>query len=229
MKNPFKKLSRETKVGLMIGACSLAFFGTIAAIGISVSMDRNVNIADSGSLPIVLPSTTPSGDSSIVDPSNTDEVSKKEEIVKVPTNEEVDIIRYFFDIRYDVDDPKLAKATYKVGNTIHQSVGYDYALKDDSSFDVIASYPGTVKSITPDDRIYGTIVVITNGEIDFVYAGLKNVQVKVNQEVGSLEKIGESGSCTINPKNTNSLHFEIRRSGVPLNPEDCLGKVLAEL
>lgn len=229
MKNPFKKLSRETRVGLAIGACSLAFFGTIAAIGISVSLDRDVNIVDSVPLPIETPSTTPGGTSVIIDSNTSDEVSKKEEVVNAPTLEEVDIIRYYFDIRYDIDDPKLAKATYKVGNATHQSVGYDYALKDDTSFEVVAAYPGTVKSITPDDRLFGTIVVVSNNNIDFVYAGLKNVQVKVNQEIKSGEKIGDSGPCTINPTYTNSLHFEIRRSGVPLNPEFCLGKTLAEL
>lgn len=228
MKNPFKKLSKEAKGGIIIASATILFFGSIATIGVLAGR-KNPNINDIDSLPVSV--TVPSSGTNTDSGSSSSDVSKPVENTLVrPTLNEVGTIRYFFDPSYDADDPKLQKATYKVGSTIHQSRGMDFANTTDAQFDVLASAAGKVKSITPEDRLYGNIVVIESDDgITCVYAGVKNVQVKVGEEVAQGKKIAESGTSSINGDNKNALHFEVLKDGKPLNPEKCFDKNLNEI
>lgn len=226
MKNPFKKLSKEAKGGIIISLATLVFFGSIATVGILAGRG-NSDIGKIDSTPI----------SVTVNPSNTTPSSSDDEVDKPivptvikPTLNEVSTVRYFFDIEYDADDPKLQKATFKDGSVIHQSRGMDFANSDDAQFEVIAATDGVVKSITPDDRLYGTIILVeADNGVTIVYAGVKNVQVKVNEKIKQGNKIADSGISTINSQYKNALHFEIIKDNKPLNPEKCFDKELSKI
>ena len=57
----------------------------------------------------------------------------------------------------------------------------------------------------------------------------KDIEVKVNQEVKSMETIGTSGPTSFSEKYNNSLHFEIMKDGKYINPEKAFGKQSEEL
>lgn len=70
---------------------------------------------------------------------------------------------------------------------------------------------------------YGQVVVVDHGEgVRSVYAHLQSRSVDVGQEVGSgtvIGRVGSSGRAT-----GPHLHLEIRRDGVPVDPETYLGR-----
>jgi murein DD-endopeptidase MepM/ murein hydrolase activator NlpD len=69
---------------------------------------------------------------------------------------------------------------------------------------------------------YGKIIVLDlPGPYTAVYAHLSNVAVREGEHVSKGEWIGQAG-CTGNCSGTH-LHFEVRRTGVPIDPIPFLG------
>jgi murein DD-endopeptidase MepM/ murein hydrolase activator NlpD len=69
---------------------------------------------------------------------------------------------------------------------------------------------------------YGKIIVLNlPGPYTALYAHLSNVAVRDGDHVREGEWIGQAG-CTGNCSGTH-LHFEVRRSGVPIDPMQFLG------
>lgn len=220
------KLSPEVKSSIIVIACSLLFLGSVTTIGILLNRKPKDDV-------IVTPvSSTTSISSSITQPSSTAEpvVSILDSTLKKPFNEEkVEIKRYFFDP--SKEDNILQNAMYIEDGVYHSSKGVDYYTKSDIKFNVYAVADGVVKSITPNDKTFGNIVEIQHVGTDLttLYASLGEIDVKVGQEVKSGEKIGTSGSSSINGDCSNSLHFEVIKNDICLNPIDLYGKQLKEI
>lgn len=98
----------------------------------------------------------------------------------------------------------------------HFHTGIDYRAAIGTS--IYASRDGII-SDTGLLGNYGLYIIIKhNGGYETVYSHLSRVNVKVNDRVISGQIIAESGNTG---KSTGPhLHFEIRKSGVPLNPND---------
>lgn len=73
---------------------------------------------------------------------------------------------------------------------------------------------------------FGNNIDITHSALGLVslYAHLQTVEVDLNQSVSKGQRIGTMGNTG---RSTGPhLHFEIRRSGVPLNPEDFIKPIV---
>jgi len=66
---------------------------------------------------------------------------------------------------------------------------------------------------------YGLYIIIKHeGGYETVYSHLDKINVKINDRILSGQIIGESGNSGISTG--PHLHFEIRKNGIPLNPDD---------
>lgn len=66
---------------------------------------------------------------------------------------------------------------------------------------------------------YGLYIIIKHdGGYETIYSHLKKVNIRVNDKVTSGQQIAESGNTGISTG--PHLHFEIRKNGIPLNPDD---------
>lgn len=216
MRNPFKNMSKEAKGVLTLSAVAVILFSSVATIGVALSRGPV-----SSSSTDVNVSTNP--------PKTDDEVNKIIEYVQKPVDEDVEVLHYYFDINYEKDNPKLKKALVTIDGKTTNSKGLDYYTANDKTFDIRAAHSGTVISITPDDRIYGTIVQVQSEDYIFYYSGLKKVNVKINEKISSGVKIGNAGECALSEGKGNILHFEVRLKDKTLNPENCFGKELKDL
>ncbi|HYP82509.1 murein hydrolase activator EnvC family protein [Variovorax sp.] len=85
---------------------------------------------------------------------------------------------------------------------------------------VLASASGRVVYVGDELRNYGNLIIVDHGdEFLTAYAYNRVVLVQERQSVTQGQKIGEIGR---NPEGTSMLHFEIRKSGQPVDPEPYL-------
>ena len=106
------------------------------------------------------------------------------------------------------------KITDPAGHT-----GIDYALYVGTP--VLAALSGKVIRAAHLAAGYGSHVILEHaGGLQTVYAHLSSISVTVGDTVSEGEEIGRSG----NTGNTTGphLHFEVRRSGKPTDPEELL-------
>ncbi len=97
--------------------------------------------------------------------------------------------------------------------------GIDYALYYGTP--VLAALDGKVIRTAHLTSGYGTHVVLEHeGGLQTVYAHLSSVSVSIGMAVREGEELGRSG----NSGNSTGahLHFEVRRLGVPVDPEELL-------
>ena len=129
---------------------------------------------------------------------------------------------------YDYKGEKEAqeKSIIKFENTYLQNTGITYSSEKD--FKVIAIMDGKVTKIY-ENELLGNIVEITHDkEIVSVYQMVKDVKVKVGDEVKSGDEIATSGTSKLNPTLSN-LHFEILKSGQVQDPKKIVGTNIKEL
>ena len=118
------------------------------------------------------------------------------------------------------------KSIIKFENTYLQNTGITYSSEKD--FKVIAIMDGKVTKIY-ENELLGNIVEITHDkEIVSVYQMVKDVKVKVGDEVKSGDEIATSGTSKLNPSLSN-LHFEILKSGQVQDPKKIVGTNIKEL
>ena len=93
---------------------------------------------------------------------------------------------------------------------------------------ILASEAGTVIYVAHLQQGYGNFVLIShaNGRYETLYAHLDEICVKVGETVSRGEVIGTSG----NSGNSTGphLHFELRKSGIQIDPKTMLQSVLDE-
>lgn len=230
MKNPMQKikgLSSEAKRGIAVGLASVVFLAAVTTAGILIKRGGD-QIAEHPDSIIVYPPSSKN------EPSSTEEpVTKLEDTVleKPFIDEEVEIIRYFFDKSLPADDPTLENAMYVENNRYHSSVGLDYAKADGTVFPVLSSAAGTVKSVVPNDKTYGNIVAVEHEDtgISTIYASLGSIDVKVGQKISAGERIGTAGPSAINAGKEHSLHFEVLKDDVHQNPLKLFGVKLGQI
>lgn len=123
-------------------------------------------------------------------------------------------MRIPFDGNYPVTQRFGEKITDPSGHK-----GIDYALYLGTP--VLAALDGKVVRTAHLATGYGTHVVLEHdGGLQTVYAHLSVVSVSIGESVREGQEIGRSGN-TGNSTGAH-LHFEVRRLGVPFDPEDLL-------
>lgn len=209
-----KKL--RLKKGAIIGAYLIAFSLTgMSAFFVSQNMQANNPTEED--IEYV--------NSSIIDDKEDREVIKEDvKMVKPYTNEEVQILKYFYD--YQAEAETQEKSILYHENTYIQNSGIDFGLTD--TFDVVAVLDGTVVDVR-EDELLGTVVEIKHDN-DFIssYQSLSEVSVKKNDTVKQGQVIGKSGTNTIDQDLGNHLHFELYKSGSVVDPSKYFDQVISD-
>ena len=112
--------------------------------------------------------------------------------------------------------------TQRFGETLTNPAGHtgiDYALYKGTP--VLAAMDGIVIRTARLTTGYGVHVIMDHGNgLQTIYAHLSSIAVLTGQKIKAGEELGRSGD-TGNSTGPH-LHFEIRRHGTPVDPEDYL-------
>ena len=140
-------------------------------------------------------------------------------------NEEIKILKNYYDYKADENSQINAIMTYK--NTYMQSSGICYGGIED--FDIVAILDGKVTNVK-EDEILGNIVEIEHdNNIISVYQSLKDINVKIGDKISKGDIIGKAGTSNLNKDLNNHLYFELIVNGQIVNPEEYFGKTLNEI
>ena len=208
----FLNWCKEAKFGLILGAVAFVFILSITLIATGTNKDTPVASVPSTSSSIS--QTTPP----VVEP--------EPEKVDKPFTVNATIARYFFDPEDPVDIKSQALISYD--NKVMPSLGIDYTY-DGKSFDVTASFTGTVIAKNH-DPLYGlTIAVESESGLIAYYSGLTEVNVYQDEVIQQGDVIGKSGESTINASLGNHLHFALKADGNYINPLKTYDKLVEDL
>lgn len=157
------------------------------------------------------------------------EVNKALENFKMPVAmEDAPVIKTkFYDFKGKAEDQEAALVYYD--NTYNQSTGVDITAKSGETFDVLASLSGKVTRVE-EDAVLGNVIEIEHDKgIVTQYQSVKDIQVKVGDQVKQDQVIAKAGQSLFNEKAGTHVHFEIRKDGVAVNPTTYFNKSLSAL
>ena len=133
----------------------------------------------------------------------------------------------FYDDSAKAEDQEAALVVYQ--NQYHPNTGIDIAVKESEAFDVVAALSGTVTRIQ-EDALLGNVIEIDHEDgIVTQYQSIKDMKVKVGDSVKQGQALATAGTSLINEEAGVHVHFEIRKDGMPVNPESFLNKPLSTL
>lgn len=145
--------------------------------------------------------------------------------LKSPVSDNINIVRYFYDSNSDLSKKEKSIVYYE--GTYMPNTGIDYA--NTNSFDILSIYDGTVIDISDDDLLGKTVKIKHNNELISVYQGINNIEVNVGDIVFTGQKIATSGNSKLNHELGESMHFEIYKSGIYINPENVINKKIGDI
>lgn len=171
-------------------------------------------------------SDTTNSTNKITNDTNVDVVVPEDEKMILPIAGNYSIVLDFF----DVDNPNaLENAVINNGNSYFESCGISYAKEDNTAFDVLAVFSGTVTDVVNDD-LEKTIVSIEheNGLISKYYS-LTDVTLKVNDKVKAGDVIGKASESLFNTSAGIHVHLELLKDKEYFNPTQCFNKTIDEI
>lgn len=227
MKNIFKNI-KNWNASLKLG--SVIALGGVILVGSSIIYSTSNSQNTTSSL-IDISNSTNSGyenDTSHPYYSEPPVVQTVEEIIR-PYNVNCEVAHYFYDEEDDASIREKAIVTVPGANRTYMlSEGCDYTYQN-NSFEVIAVVTGTIVE-KMNDEVYGNIVILEheNGT-KFIYSSLSEVNVNKGELITQGKKIGISGNSLYTETIGNSLHFEVVKDNINLNPEKIYTKSIENL
>ena len=110
----------------------------------------------------------------------------------------------------------------KYENTFWPHSGVDFARKDGKSFDVVAALGGKVVRVEENPLVGHLVEIQHDNGLVTVYQSLSDVKVKEGQLVSQGDLIARAGENIFEKDAGVHLHFEVRKDGQPINPEQYL-------
>ncbi|MFC2948885.1 peptidoglycan DD-metalloendopeptidase family protein [Virgibacillus sediminis] len=156
-------------------------------------------------------------------------VVDQQESIKMPVADEdqAEIVTKFYDYNADQEDQENALVLYN--NRFYQSTGVDIASADGEAFSVQAALSGTVNEVK-EDPLLGNVVILSHGnEIMTYYASLEDVTVQAGEEVKQGDELGTSGQNLFGKENGTHVHFQLRKDGNEVNPEEFFNQPVTKL
>ena len=142
-------------------------------------------------------------------------ISSNSEIIRPYNDSDVKVEIPFYNV--DGTDKEQQSALIYYENIYMPNTGVMYSSDDD--FNCVSVLDGKVKDIK-DDEIMGKIVEIENNKnITTIYQSLKEVNVKVGDNLKQGDVIGLAGTNQITGEDKKSLHFEVYNKGQIIDPE----------
>ena len=157
---------------------------------------------------------------------DTKPVLKEDDIIIKPfQSDNINIYKKFYDKDSSLEDKIKSIIYYK--DTYIQNSGIIYS--SDKEFDVVSILDGKVTNIK-EDKTLGNVVEITYmNNLIANYSGLKDLKVKVGQNINQNDIIGKSSKINIDQELNNALLFEIVKDGKYQNPEIFYEKKINDL
>lgn len=146
---------------------------------------------------------------------------KETKIIKPFTDNNVKIVKNFYDIKDTADEQMKSLIYYQ--DTYMQSNGIAYASGD--KFNVISVLGGEVIDVT-EDELLGNSITIDHGTMKTIYQSLSEIDVKEGDIVNQGDIIGITGTSNINSDLGNHLYFEMLVDDLNVNPEEYYDKVI---
>ncbi|MFD2760981.1 peptidoglycan DD-metalloendopeptidase family protein [Lentibacillus juripiscarius] len=156
-------------------------------------------------------------------------VVDQQEVIQMPVEnkDQAEIVTKYYD--YDADQEEQENALVVFNNRYYQSKGIDIASADGETFDVQASLSGTVTEVK-EDPLLGNVVTLTHeNDVTTHYASLGEVDVSADDEVEQGDVLGTAGENVFGKDNGTHLHFEIRKDGQDVNPEEFFNQPVSAL
>jgi stage II sporulation protein Q len=157
------------------------------------------------------------------------EVNKQMENFQMPVKsaDQAVIQKKFYDFSGKKADQEAALVVYK--NTYVPNTGIDIGMKDGKSFDVVAAMSGNVTKVQ-EDSLLGNVIEIDHGNgVVTQYESVKDMKVKVGDQIDQGQVIAQAGQSLFNEKAGTHVHFEIRKDGVAVNPQNYFNKPLSSV
>jgi stage II sporulation protein Q len=141
--------------------------------------------------------------------------------------EEAVVQKQFYDFEGKKEEQEAALVFYN--NTYHPNTGIDYSIKSGETFDVAAALSGTVTKVEEDSLLGNVIEIEHDKGIVTQYQSVKDMKIKVGDQVEQGQAIAKAGQSLFNEKAGVHVHFEIRKDNVAVNPLDYFNKPLSAL
>jgi len=157
------------------------------------------------------------------------EVNKGFENFKMPVAkaDEAVVKMKFYDFHGKAEDQEAALVFYN--NRYEPNQGIDITMKTGETFDVTASLSGTVTRVEEDATLGNVIEIEHDKGIVTQYQSVKDIKVKVGEQVKQGHVLAKAGLSLFNEKAGTHVHFEIRKDGVAVNPTSYFEKPLSTL
>ncbi len=150
---------------------------------------------------------------------NVNEEVKDEVKIESPyKGENVSISKYYYD--KNDDEAKQQQSLIKYQNIYMPNTGILYS--SDNEFEITSVLDGKITQIKEDDILGNIIEIEHENNIVTIYQSVKDVKVKIGDEVTKGTVIATSGSNKLEQEKTNCLHFEVYKDGTLTDPEDFL-------
>jgi stage II sporulation protein Q len=133
----------------------------------------------------------------------------------------------FYDFSGKKADQEAALVVYK--NTYVPNTGIDIGMNDGKAFDVVAAMSGKVSKVEEDSLLGNVIEVEHDNGVVTQYESVKDMKVKVGDQIEQGQVIAKAGQSLFNEKAGTHVHFEIRKDGVAVNPQNYFNKPLSAL
>ena len=215
--NKFVKWVKSSAFGIVSTSVALII---VICVGLIVNKNREVPVSKPTDSTIVQNSNIPS-----ISQESSEPIQIIEKVI-MPFTVNATIARYFFDSSDSIEIKSQALVSYD--NKFVPSLGVVYTY-DNSTFDVVTSFSGTVVEKI-NDSLYGLSVVVENENgLRAHYCGLSDIEVYIEQKVSQGQTIGKAGESIINASLGNHLQFSIEIDGQYLNPLKTYDKVVDDL
>lgn len=129
----------------------------------------------------------------------------------------VKITNNFYNINGTEEEQQNSLLYYE--NTYIKNNGVVYSSEQE--FDCIAAADGTVLEVKEDEILNNVVYLKHSDNTTTIYYGLKDVNLKVNDEIKQGDIIGKSTSNKFS-LDKNSILFEVQKEGKGINPEELL-------
>ncbi|WML46584.1 M23 family metallopeptidase [Neobacillus sp. PS3-34] len=157
------------------------------------------------------------------------EVSRALENFEMPVSKSVETVvdKGFYDFKGKESDQQAALVYYD--DTYQPNTGIDLKAKNGETFDVVASLSGKVTKVEEDSLLGNVIEIEHDKGIATQYQSVTDVKVKVGDEIHQGQVLAKAGQSLFNEKAGVHVHFEIRKDGVAVNPQNYFDKPMSAL
>ncbi|SFQ27495.1 M23 family metallopeptidase [Salibacterium halotolerans] len=152
-----------------------------------------------------------------------------DETLQMPVMNEdnVDIIGYYYD--HDASAEEQQDSLVYYNNMYYQNKGIDIAGQEGEPFEVTAAATGEVVNVE-DDEILGQVVDVKHTDnIVTSYSSLNDVTVSEGDTITQGSVIGTAAKNLYNKDAGVHAHFEVRKNGEPLDPDEAFHQQLTAL